>query len=236
MSHRGQGRGFSLGQRQITRGAFYLLVAELGLSLTFLLMETDVRIEMARWLTANSTQVWHEFKLWTLATSALMNNHIFSLIVHGLILWLFVPTLERWWGTKKLLLFALYTSVAGTLAGTLLGLAIGDPTPVVGLDAFIYSTIIAYGVLYAHEQVQFFGVLPITGRQLMIGIVAVVALFVILGFRWVTGASYASAMTLAWLMTSGKWTPRLWYLRWKHERMRRKLKAVRDEDEKKWLN
>ena len=225
-----------MSQRKITRGALYLLIGELGLSLIFLLMETEVRVEMAHWLTATSVQVWEDLKIWTLVTSSLMNNQLVSLLVHGLILWLFVPTLERWWGTKKLLLFALWTSLAGTVAGTLLGLAISDATPVVGLDAFIYSAIIAYGVLYAHGQVQFFGVLPITGRQLMFGIIAVAALFVLLGARWVTGASYAAAMTLAYLMTSGKWTPKLWYLRWKYKRMRGKSGAVRDEDKKKWLN
>lgn len=236
MSQRGPGYGFALGQHKITKGAFYLLVAELSVSLIFLLMEDTVRIEMARWITANSVQVWHDFKLWTLATTALMNHELIALLFHGVILWLFVPVLERWWGTKKFLLFALYTSVAGALAGTLLGLAITDATPVVGLDAFIYASIVAYGLLYSRQQVQFFGVLPMTGRQLMIGIIAVGALFVLLGQRWVLGASYAAAMLLAWLMVSGKWTPKLWYLRWRQKRLRSRLRIVRDDDEKKWLN
>lgn len=238
MSHRGQGygSGLSLGQRKITKGAFYLLIAELSVSIIYLLMEDTVRVEMIRWLTANSVQVWHDFKLWTLATSPLMTPQLISLLFHGIMLWLFIPVLERWWGTKKFLLFALYTSVAGTLAGTLLGLAISSPAPVAGLDAFIYASIVAYGILYGDRQVQFFGVLPMTGRQLMYGVMVVAALFVLLGTRWVQGASYAAAMALAWLMVNGKFTPKLWYLRWKHKRLRSKLRIVRDDDEKKWLN
>ena len=238
MSQRGQGHGsrYSMGRRKITKGAFYLLIAELGLSLVFLLMNDEVRMEMARWLTANSYQVWHEFKVWTLVTSALMHDQLIALLFHGIILWMFVPVLERWWGTKKFLLFALWMSLVGTTVGTLFGLLISDPTPVVGLDSFIYGSIVAFGMVYGRQQVQFFGVLPMTGRQLMIGIIVVVALMVVLGSRWVHGAAYAAAMVLSWLMTSGKWTPKLWYLRWKHKRLRRHLRVVRDEDEEKWLN
>lgn len=237
MSHRRQGHGFSLGQRKITKGAFYLLIAELSVSLIFLLMNDEVRIELTRWLTANSVQVWHDLKLWTLVTSPLLSDQLISLLFHGLILWLFVPVLERWWGTKKFLLFALWTSLAGTIAGTLFGLIIQDGTPIAGLDPFIYAAIVAYGVLYSRQQVQFFGVLPMTGRQLMIGVIVVAALFVVLGGRWVNGAAYAAAMVLSWLMVSGKWTPKLWYLRWQRRRLRRHLRVVRDDDDKKkWLN
>jgi hypothetical protein len=79
-----------------------------------------------------------------------------------------------------------------------------------------------------------------TGRQLMIGMTAVAALFVLMGSQWVQGAAYAAAMGLAWLLTSGKWTPRLGYLRWKQRRLRRHLRVVKGRDERdkpdKWLN
>lgn len=226
-----------LSGRGITKGALFLLAAELSVSLIFLLSGDDIRLHMMRWLTANAYQVWHDFKLWTLVTSALINGELIALLFHGVILWLFVPVLERWWGTKKFLFFALWTSLAGTIAGTLLGLAIGDPSPVAGLDAFIYGAIVAFGVLYANRPVQFFGVLPLTGRQLMIGMIVIAALFVLLGGRWVSGASYAAAMTLSWLLTSGRWNPRLWYLRWRQKRIRRHLKIVRGgKDRETWLN
>ncbi len=222
---------------RITPGALYLLIAESSLSLLFLLAKDEFKFELARWLTANATQVWHDLKVWTLVTSALMHNELVALLFHGVILWLFVPVLERWWGTKKFLLFALWTSLAGTITGSLVGLLLDDPTPILGLDSFIYGSIVAFGVLYGRERVQFFGVLPMTGRQLMYGIIVVVALFVLLGARWVPGSAYAAAMLLAWLMTSGRWNPKLWYLRWKHKRLRRHLRVVRDDDDpRKWIN
>jgi membrane associated rhomboid family serine protease len=229
--HRG-GQRFSFRQVRITRGAMYLLFAELGLSLVYLLSNPSAQATLASWVAATPTQVWHDFKLWTLVTSALLQDKFISLVFHVFILWMFVPVLERWWGTRKFLLFALWTSLAGTTVGTLVGLALGPSaqvaTAITGLDPFIYGSIVAFGVLYGSHPVQFFGVLPLTGRQLMIGIIGFVTLFVIIGAEWALGAAYAASMGLAWLLTSGKWDPRLWYLRWKHKRARRHLKVVRD--------
>lgn len=225
--HRGGGR-FSLRQMSITRGAMYLLFAEVGLSLVYLLSKPAAQATLTSWLVATPTQVWRELKLWTLVTSPLFQDQFISLIFHALILWMFVPVLERWWGTRKFLLFALWTSLAGTIAGTLAGLALGMAAPITGLDPFIYGAIVAFGVLYSDRPVQFFGVLPLTGKQLMFGIIGFVALFVILGAEWARGAAYAASMVLAWLLTSGKWDPRLWYLRWKHRRARRHLRVVRE--------
>ncbi|MCG8420517.1 MAG: rhomboid family intramembrane serine protease [Proteobacteria bacterium] len=236
---RGRQRNFrhAFANSRITRGALYLLFAEVGLSLLYLISEEGVRQTIREWLSANSTHVWHEFKIWTLVTSPILQIEFISLFFDALLLWLLLPTLERLWGTKKFLLFALWTSLAATTIGSLTGLLLGDPTWIAGLDAFIYAGFVAYGVLFADHPVSFFGVLPMTGKQLMFGIIGFVALFILLGQRWVDGAAYAAAMVLAWMLTSGRWSPRLWYLRWRHKRMRRHLTVVRDDDDPgKWIN
>lgn len=231
-----QGRRFSFRQMRITRGAMYLLFAEVGLSMVYLLSNQDARSQLASWLVASADQVWREFKIWTLLTSAVFEIEFVSLLFHGLILWMFLPTLERWWGTRKFLLFALWTSLAGNAAGTLAGLAFGS-VPLAGLDPFIFASIVAFGILYAKQPVQFFGVIPMTGRQMMIGICAFVGLFILIGQQWVLGASYVAAMATGWMLVGGKWHPRLWYRRWKHKRARRKLGVVRGGASRdQWLN
>lgn len=224
-------------QMRITQGALWLLFAEGGLSLVYMLLGQEQRGLIVEWLAATTHNVWEQGKIWTLATGALLQVELLVLIFHGLILWLFVPTLERWWGTKRFLKFALWTSLAGTVAGTLAGLALPGTTHIGGLDPFIYGSIVAFGILYADRPVQFFGVLPMTGKQLMIGIIAFVSLFVLLGQEWALGCSYAAAMGLAWLLTNGRWTPRIWWLRRKQKKLRRHLRVVRDDDDPKhWVN
>ena len=174
-----------------------MLFAEVGLSLVYLLSEKDVRASLELWLAANSTQVWQDFKLWTLVTSPLLQIEFFALFFDALLLFLLLPALERLWGMKKFLLFALWTSLAATTVGSLFGLLIGDTTVIAGLDGFIYAGFIAYGVLFAKHPVSFFGVLPMTGPQLMYGILGFAALFIILESNGSTG--FRTSPRWAWL-------------------------------------
>lgn len=228
----------SLRDMRITRGAMYLLFAEVGLSLVYLISSLEARQTLASWLLASSEQVWRDFKIWTLITTSFLEIDFVSLIFHGLMLWMFLPALERWWGTRKFLLFALWTTLAGNIAGTLVGLALGSPAALGGLDPFLYGGIIAYGILYATQQVRFFGVIPMTGKQLMIGICAFMGLFIVIGQQWVLGASYVAGMVTAWMLVGGTWHPRLWLLRWKQKRVRRHLNVVRGGRQRgdEWIN
>jgi len=74
--------------------------------------------------------------------------------------------------------------------------------------------------------VQFFGVLPLTGRQLMYGFLGFLVLFVVLKGQWERGAAFAGAMLAAAIMTSKRWSPGLTYKRWKLARARAKLSVL----------
>jgi membrane associated rhomboid family serine protease len=234
-----------MGQAQITRGALYLLFVTVGLSLVFLISTDAVRADLVYWLAASGHTVWSELRIWQLLTSPLLETSFISLLFQGFALWMFLPALERWWGMKRFLLFALYTSLVGTVAGTLVGLALGGVHElhfVTGLDPFVFSGIVAYGILFSNQQVQFFGVLPMTGKQLTIGIVAFVALFILIGQAWVDGAALAASMLFTWAMVSDRFAPRLWLLKAKQRRLRRRrghLQVVEDKrpgDKKRWMN
>jgi membrane associated rhomboid family serine protease len=217
---------FDSGQLRITRGALILLFLQVGLSLVWLLSDESVRDSMSLHLSATADNVWREWKLWTLVTGAILEPSFPSLLFQVLVLWWFVPTLERWWGIKRFFVFALATSLAGTIAGTLAALALDSPAAVVGYDPMVYGAIVAFGILYGRQQVQFFGVIPMTGRQLMFGILGFVTLFVILGQQWSLGAAYAAAMGVAAMLATGKWNPRLWWYKWRHKRARQRLEVI----------
>lgn len=230
-----------LGQTKITKGCLYLLVASLGLSLFFLMSKDEMRMEIARFVAASGDSIWRDFKIWQLVTSPLLETEFVALIFQGFMLWMFVPALERWWGFKRFLKFVGYTSVIGVLVGTLVvallpSIPAAPPITITGLDPFIYASIMAYGTLFANEQVQFFGVLPITGRQLTIGICGFMLLFVIIGQNWGAGAANVAAMLTAWVLTNGKWTPKIWLLKRKQKRIRSHLKVVTDRDDPKGNN
>lgn len=239
-----QQRGF--GQGKITKGCLYLLAGLVGLSFFFLLSKGEMRAEIARFTAASGESVWIEFKFWQIFTSPFLEVEFIGVLFQGFMLWMFLPSLERWWGTKRFLKFAAVTSVTGVVVGTLAAVlipSVPDAYPITGLDPLIYASIVAYGTLFANQPIRFFGVIPMTGRQLTIGISCFMLVMVVVGQAWAEGAAFVSAMLAAWLLTNGNWTPKIWLLKRKQKRLRAHLKVVRDGDKPKkspkggkWLN
>ena len=211
---------------RITRGALIVLGLEVGLSLVWLLADTSARASMAEYLVASPSQVFEHYRVWTLVTSPLLEVDFLALLLTGMMLWLFVPTLERFWGTPRFFRFVAITSVAGTLAGCLVGYATGHDVPIVGLSPFTYASVVAFGLIYARQPVQFFGVLPLTGRQMMLGFIGFLVLFIGLQQLWEKGAAFAAAMLVAAVITSKRWSPGLAWKKWKIARARAKLSVI----------
>jgi len=232
---------------RITRGALIVAGLEVGLSLVWLMSNLEARASIDDWLAATPSNVFEQGRVWTLVTSPLLEKSFVGLLMHVVVLWMFVPTLERFWGTPRFYRFVAITSIVGTVAGTSLGFVIGSNAPILGLSPFIYASIVAFGIVYARQPVQFFGVLPLTGRQLMYGFLAFVAFFVVIQQFWSQGAAFAAAMGAAALMTSKRFSPGLAWRRWRIARARAKLSVIdggkprdatanKSKNDQKWLN
>jgi membrane associated rhomboid family serine protease len=228
-------------QRRLTRGARWLLIASVATFLVFLFAGASLKAELVRWLVLTPGSL-AEGHLWKLVTAPVIypDRAVIELVMHGFLLWMFVPALERWWGTTRFLKFVAATAIAGHLASALVGLALGyTAVPLYGLDPFVWGSIVAFGVLFARHQVSLFLAVQVTGRQLAIGAVALQLLLVLIERRWVSGAGSFAAMGLAWLMTSGNFTPNLWLLKFRRWRVRRKLGVLdggNKPDKQKWVN
>jgi membrane associated rhomboid family serine protease len=215
----------------------------LAVSLVWLLCDIDVRAKMASYLWASPSQVFERGYVWTIVTSPFLEERFIQLLIDLFVLWAFVPTLERFWGTPRFYRFVAITSIAGVLGGILTGLATGRDVPIYGLSPMILAAIVAFGVIYARQPVQFFGVLPLTGRQLMYGFLAVQGLVTVFARQWEMGAAFAGACLTAAVITSKRWSPALAWKKWRIARMRRRLlvieggaKPARKRDEQSYLN
>jgi membrane associated rhomboid family serine protease len=241
-------RRFSFSDLRITRGALVIAGLELGLSLVWLLSDDATKASIADYTIATPHNVLGRGHVWTLITTNFIEPQFLGLLLHLVVLWSFVPTLERFWGTARFYRFVAITSLAGTIVGVLAGYLLGHtgggygPEAITGLNPFIYATIVAFGIVYARQPVQFWGVLPLTGRQLMFGFLGFLTLFVVLQGFWEQGAAFAAAMIAAAILTSKRWSPGLAWKRWQIKRARAKLTVVQGgagkprADEHKWLN
>lgn len=230
-------------QGGITKGALILLFLEAGFSLVFAFLGEEGKGRFAATFAASGFQVWEEGKVWTLGTSPFFEPRLLGLLFHGFLLWTFFPVLERWWGTARFLRFFVAVTLPAFVVGTLTGYLIRSGEAITGLDAFIFAGIVAFGVLYANRPVQFFGVLPMKGKQLAFGITGFVLVFILVQKAWAEGATFATAMAIALLLASGKWNPKLWRLRAQKRRARKHLRVVKGpqkgghkKDNKKFVN
>ena len=225
---------------RLTRGAAWLVWSVAGFFLLWLFGNAAIKKIYADYLVLTPHSAFQQGHLWELVTASLIYpGNIVSLLIDGLMLFLFVPVLERWWGTRRFMTFAIATSVVGNLAAAMLGWVIAPDLPIFGLGPFIYSSIIAFGVLFADHPVSLFGVVPIKGRSLAIGAAALMALMVLLDRKWVMGAGAFAAMGLAYVMTTGTFTPNLWWLKLRKWRLRKKFGVIeggKKADKQKWVN
>jgi membrane associated rhomboid family serine protease len=217
---------FDRSQLRITRVAMFLLFGLVGVSLVYAMQEAAGKARMVEWLVPYGDAVWREGRVWTLVTGPFIELSLFSLLFQGLMVWMLLPALERWWGPRRFGLFVALTALAGTIAGSLMGLVTGRAVPIVGLDPTLFASAIAFGILYARQPIQFFGVLPMTGRQFMYGMMALVAVFIVIGQDWEEGVAMAAAMGMAAGITSGKVDPIATWRRWRYERARAHLSVV----------
>lgn len=235
---------FQFSRLGITQGALIILGIEIGLSLVFMLCDEATQVHLVRGLATSPSQVFDRGYVWTLATSSFLQPELINLLFDAVMMFLFVPTLERFWGTSRFLRFFAITTLVGMVVGVTVGKLIGSETPLLGLSRLSWASVVAFGVIYARQPVQFFGVLPLTGRQMMLGFLGFLILFVLLGQRWAEGASFAGAMGAAAIMVSKRWSPGLAWKRWKIARARAKLTVMQGgrggsspkPDEQKWLN
>jgi membrane associated rhomboid family serine protease len=231
-------------QLRITRGALFVLGLSLAISLIWLMGNREVRIGIDEWVAASPSQVFEHYRVWTLVTSPLLEVNFLGLLLTGLMMWMLVPTLERFWGTARFLRFVIVTSIAGTAVGCSVGYALGTDVAITGLGPMIIGAIVAFGVIYARQPVQFFGVLPLSGREFMYGMLAVFLLAALLQKHWETGAAQGAAAVAAAIMTSKRWSPGLVWKRWRIARARARLSVLEGgakpakpkQDEQRFLN
>lgn len=229
----------------ITRGALTVFGIQLGLSLIFMMLEPPMKAKLVDYIVATPSGVFEHGRVWTILTTSFLEPSFFRLLLQGFMMFAFVPTLERFWGTARFYRFVAATSIVGVLCGLGIGVLLGRDFPIFGLAPFTWAAVIAFGIVYARQPVQIWGVLPLTGRQMMYGFLAFLALYIGLQQIWEVGAAYAGAMATAAVMVSKKWSPGLAWKRWKIARARAKLSVLQGgapaqtrakRDEQKWLN
>src|SRR3954465_10890821 len=96
-------------QMKITRGALVLVVLQIVVTLGYLVLDKPHQIQLERYAVLTPDNLFVHGRVWTLVTSPFLELNFVSLILSLLMLWMFVPTLERFWGTTRFYRFVAIT-------------------------------------------------------------------------------------------------------------------------------
>ncbi|MGA0844914.1 MAG: rhomboid family intramembrane serine protease [Luteolibacter sp.] len=130
---------------------------------------------------------WMGFQIWTLLTFQFLHGSLGHLLFNMMGLFFFGPHLERWWGSRKFLVFYLLCGAAGALFFTLLTLfrilPDGYHSALVGASAGIYGILIGVAWVAPSMRVALlFPPIEMSMRQLAIALLVLAGAMVVGGY------------------------------------------------------
>lgn len=185
--------GFAHG---ITPAVKWLLAANIGIFLIdylILPLALGIRIDDMRrpplvtWGAFAVESAIHEFRLWEFITFQFLHDSVGHLLFNSLGLFFFGPWLERWWGSRKFVMFYLACGCGGAAFFTLLSylgvLPGGMQSALVGASAGIYGIFIGVAIIAPGLRVALlFPPIELSMRQLAIATLVISAAIILTQF------------------------------------------------------
>ena len=177
-----------------------------------------------RLLVLSSVQFFGELKLWQPATALWLHVSARAAVLNLVALWIFGTPMERWWGSRRYVLFFLVTGVFGLLCGAITSRILGVPTALIaGCSGSVLALIVASAIVFPQHLVYLFALVPIKH-----GLFAwLMAGFIILGGlisqAWIEVATEIGAMACGLLFL---FPPRRLLGKWLVKRTRRKYNII----------
>ncbi len=115
------------------------------------------------------------FHIWQPLTYMFMHSGFSHIFFNMFALWMFGSTLERYWGSKRYLIYYLVTGVgAGVIQELVWWLTGTVNTMTVGASGAIFGLLLAYGWLFPNERMMIFPIpIPIPARIFVLGYAAI---------------------------------------------------------------
>lgn len=180
---RSQGGGFLSRLPPAVRG---LLIANIGVFILDYLVLANVaplqRVNgippLLQWGAFSVDSALFQFRIWEFVTFQFLHGSLGHVLFNCIGLYFFGPWMERWWGSRKFLIFYLLCGAAGAAFFTLLlamHIVPGDfHSPIVGASAGIYGIFIGVAIIAPNLRVMLlFPPIELSMRQLAITVLVI---------------------------------------------------------------
>ncbi len=164
-------------------------------------------------------------QVWRMISYAFLHDGSSPLhvIFNCLLLYMIGPQLEERWGEKRFLIFVMAAIIlGGTLVclSYLLGLS---NSIVLGFSAATIGLLIAWGLAWPQQQMYIFGILPLSGRQMVYVTIGLEVLYAVSANN-ISSAAHFGGILAAFIFSFGLYKPSRIRQLWRQSRMRRQLR------------
>jgi membrane associated rhomboid family serine protease len=150
--------------------------------------------------------VTNDLALWQFLTYMFLHSTdppFFHILFNMLTLYMFGNELERYWGTKRFLIYYFVTGVGAGICSW--AVAIHSPNVIVGASGAIYGLLLAYGLIYPNRIVYLNFLLPVKVKWLVIIMGAMAFLSSISGAEsGVASIAHLGGMVVGYLFLKGR--------------------------------
>ena len=165
---------------------------------------------------------------WRLLSYAFLHEGVGHLIGNLLLFYFFGLDIERQFGARRLLwLTAACVIGGGVLAATSAKLGISPGNPVIGASGGGLGLLVCWCLVHARRTIRLFGILPLTGQQLLLLSVGLEVLLAVSPGGASSSATHLGGMITGWAMITGSANPRRWRHKLRLVRLRRQMKRTR---------
>jgi membrane associated rhomboid family serine protease len=186
------------------------------------------------YLAASAETTLHRLQLYQPFTAVFVQLDARGLLFNMLSLWVFGSALERWWGSRRFLLFWLASGIAGLWIGVWFGLL--QPKVILhGPGGTTLAMMVATAVIFSEHLVFFFGLIPIKAKIFSLALAGFILVGNLLGTYFLECAVELGGVAVGLLFL---FPPRRWLAERHVKRAKRKLGVIEGgkKDEPKYWN
>lgn len=163
---------------RLTPAVTSLIIANVAL---FILQQTGLGQMMLAWLAlwpwgAGKTFMTHyglmhiSFHVWQLVTYAFLHGGIWHILLNMFVLWMFGGIIEQTFGTRRFVLYYFLCVITAALTHLIImPLFTSAFYPTIGASGGIYGVLLAFGMLYPHQRIYLWFLLPMPAWAFVTG-------------------------------------------------------------------
>jgi membrane associated rhomboid family serine protease len=136
-------------------------------------LESMIKQPISKYLSLVPAQFLFDYQIWQAVTYMFLHSlQVTHILFNMLMLWFFGSEVEQAWGSKKFIIYYLFSGIGAALIYCF-GMALytyftGDirqlVIPVIGASGALFGVMVAYGVLFGDRTVYFFMLFPMKAR------------------------------------------------------------------------